>query len=228
MVCSAWFCGSLRRLQIPIPPFLLLTHLHDQGAAHFNTCTFMNFCSLQAYSLRIPVVLCEGTQSFCPSLTSQSLPLCTRRAPRSWPQRISLACISSLTCASCRSFLLPWCRLLPGNKTRNISLTPTRLFVSPGFSKPVQREVLLKGRGWGAKCHLSTLELIKATGALTETKSTFPIHTKKLSEITYTSYSVLNKHSRFIFLAWPLWEYFHSVEIVMCVYVNTSHGWVWF
>lgn len=64
--------------------------------------------------------------------------------------------------------------------------------MSPGFPRPVQQEVLLKGRGWEAKCHLSTLELIKAAEALTETKSTFPVHTKKLFEITYVSYSVLN------------------------------------
>lgn len=64
--------------------------------------------------------------------------------------------------------------------------------MSPGFSKPVQQGMLLKGRGREAKCHLSTLELIKATEALTETKSTFPVHAKKLSEITYISYSVLD------------------------------------
>lgn len=164
----------IREQPISIPTPLLISALCESTA-----------------SLGMPMVLCESTQS-CPVLTSQSLPLCTRRAPRSWPQHISPACISSLICASCRSFLLPWCRLLPGNKARNISVTPTRLFVSPGVSKPVEGEVLLEGKGWGAKCHLSTLQLIKATGALTETKSTFPIHTKKLSEITYISYSALN------------------------------------
>lgn len=45
------FCGSLRRLQIPIPPFLLLTHLHCQRAAYSNTYVFINLYSLQACSL---------------------------------------------------------------------------------------------------------------------------------------------------------------------------------
>ena len=50
MLCSHGFCGSLR-IQTPIPPFLLLTYLHYQGAAYFNIYIFINFYSLQACSL---------------------------------------------------------------------------------------------------------------------------------------------------------------------------------
>lgn len=45
------FCGSLRRLQISIPPFLLLTYLHQQGATYLASYTFTIFYSLKAYSL---------------------------------------------------------------------------------------------------------------------------------------------------------------------------------
>ena len=155
----------------------------------------MNIYSLQAYSLssKLCISMVENTQFLCPLLTSQSLPLCTRMAPRSWPQHTFLACISSLTCASCRPFLLPWCKPLPGKKIKTyLSLTPTRLFVSLNISKPVQWEMWLKGRGWEVKCHVSTLKLIKATEAFTETETAFPIHTKKWSEVTSVSDSVLN------------------------------------
>lgn len=118
------FYGSLSRLQISIQSFFLLTYLQHQGATCSASYMFINIYSLQAYSLsrELCIGVVESTQFLCSLLTSQSLPLCTRMAPRSLPQHIFLACISSLTCASCRSVLLPWCKLLPRNKTKNIFL----------------------------------------------------------------------------------------------------------
>lgn len=79
------FCGSLSRLQISVPPFFLLTYLHYQGATYLATYMFINICSLQAYSLssKLCIGVVESTQFLCSLLTSQSLPLCTRMAPRS-------------------------------------------------------------------------------------------------------------------------------------------------
>lgn len=79
------FCGRLSRLQISIPPLILLTYLHYQGATYLATSMFINLYSLQAYSLSSE--LCIGVvgsvQFLSPLLTNQSLPLCTHMAPRS-------------------------------------------------------------------------------------------------------------------------------------------------
>lgn len=79
------FCGRLSRLQISIPPLILLTYLHYQGATYLATSMFINLYSLQAYSLSSELCtgVVESVQFLSPLLTNQSLPLCTRMAPRS-------------------------------------------------------------------------------------------------------------------------------------------------